>query len=184
MLLWLYNLKVKYDQTLFNFKNSLFENYYSRLGYYDKSSKTFRWIYDYDNFTGYLWLFMLSLFNTLDLFPYDHEFDPNHTYVGTYYHNNKKISKIICNPCKIVESRNIDHKNLVYFVIDEKYDLTQEYKAFETSLINLKELSIIDIVCILCNFNNKKVELTENSVIKILADDHHFEEIIYDLKTT
>lgn len=182
MLLLLYNLKERYDSFIFNFKNSLFENYYSRLGYYDKETLTFEWIYDYDNFTGYIWIFILTLFNTPDLFSYDYQFDSNKIYVGTCYHDKQVHSKIICSKTE-GEGRNIDHKNLVYFVIDEKYDLTQEYKAFKTSLINLKEIDIIDVVYILSYFNNKEIKLKDNSIIKILADDHHFEELFYDLKT-
>jgi hypothetical protein len=181
MLLWLYSLKEKYDQVVFNFKNSLFENHYSRLGYYDKTTQIFSWIYDYDNLMG----FLITLFNRQDLLPYDHNFNSNHIYVGTCYHKNQVDTKIVCNLTKIVGSRNVDHKNIVYFVIDEKYDLTQEYKAFKTSLINFKELSIIDIVHILCGFFNcKKIKINDASVVKILTDDHHFEELIYDLKTT
>jgi hypothetical protein len=185
MLELIFNIKYSFDQFYFNFKNSIFTGYYSKIGIYERNTQKFTWIYDYDNFIGCIWIFILTFFNTPDLLPYDFKNDePNNIIIGKYYHNNEIHNKIAYVNQEINQENNtrkIDHQNLVYFVIDDKYDLTQEYKCFKAPLINYKDLTVRDLIYILSHYNKKKVEITEKSVIKIMADDHHFEEITYTI---
>ena len=182
MLEFIFNIKYSCEQYYFNFKNSIFSGYYSKIGFYERKSQTFAWIYDYDSFVGCIWILILSLFNSPDLIPCD--FENNSTsimYIGKYYHDKEIHNKIAHVKKDLNDSSKIDHQNLVYFVVDDKYDLTQEYKSFKAPLINYKDLSVKDLIYILSNYNKKKIILTEKSFIKIMADTHHIEELTFTI---
>jgi hypothetical protein len=159
------------NQKVFNFKSNVFKGYYIKYGVFDKESKRFFWIYDYDSL---LWTFLVWLENGLSekhsLIPISYAKITNDQYVciGSYIEDDKQVCEF--HDVEMQYQHKLETK-FIYCVVDDSIDMTHEFQHFRESIVKNTTLSCKDILILLCYFYSKNYTCKEDFNLKLIMDD-------------
>ena len=146
---------------------------------YNKETKQFIWIYNYDSFLSLCFLLLKYMCKVpVLLIPIDSEPVTQHSYViVTSYINNGVIQYQFTDVSSQNMPINTDHTSkFVYCVIDDDYDVTHAFDLFHDSISKSSALTCQDIINIIFMFlYHKRYSITSHSVVKVMLDDKFVE---------
>lgn len=172
-------------------KHKLFDGYLISYAIYNPTCKTFTWIYNYDKPIIIIWLYIQYYFNILNikLIPLPLIFDDlidNKYIIASYLLNKKQKYLMFDNSIAIpgvlynkIQKINNKYK-YIYCILDETYDLTREFEKFKQYILLNKFLTCHDIIKIITLFSCNIVDITKDSILKIMMDDNFNEQLYKD----
>lgn len=161
-------------------KHSLFNEYFIKYAIYNRKSKDFTLVYDYDKFYIIIWLYIKKLLNIrirfnklISINLQENKENSDYIIIGSYFLNKKQECTMFYKNKNIIsiKDRNKNKNKFIYCVLDEKYNLTVEFEKFSDFILLNKDLTCYDIVKMIQLFYYNLCTIN-NSILKIMIDDY------------